>query len=308
MQALNVANVTKTYSANDLKALNSVSLTVEAGDFFGLLGPNGAGKTTLISIITSLTRKNSGTVHINGIDIDHHLNRAKSYIGLVPQEFNFNIFLSVWDTVINQAGYYGIPRSIAKKRAKKYLSDLGLWHRRKQLVRFLSGGLKRRLMIARALVHNPSILFLDEPTAGVDIELRRWLWDFLKEQNRQGLTIILTTHYLEEAEQLCKDIAIIDKGEIVKRTKVKNLLRELQTQAFIFDLRHPITATLELNGFPSTLLDPLTLEVNVPHTKNLNQLFDLFNEKGIIINSMRNKSNRLEELFLKLTKGHADAL
>jgi ABC-2 type transport system ATP-binding protein len=307
MQALNISNLNKVYT-NNFQALKNVSLVIEKGDFFALLGPNGAGKTTLINILTSLVRKSSGTIHINGIDTDRHFNQAKAYIGLVPQEFNLHVFLSVWDTVINQAGYYGIPRSIAAKRAEKYLSALGLWDKRKQLVRFLSGGLKRRLMIARALMHEPAILFLDEPTAGVDIELRRWLWNFLKEQNRQGLTIILTTHYLEEAEQLCKNAAIIDKGKIICQTGVKQLLRELQVETFIFDLRHPITSTFTLDDFSYTILDSTTLEVSVTHSNGLNQLFELFNQKEIIISSIRNKSNRLEELFLKLTTEHNDEL
>ena len=303
MQALTVLNVNKTYRFG-FQALKNVSLNVERGDFFGLLGPNGAGKTTLISIITSLTRKNSGTIHINGVDIENDFSKAKSFMGLVPQEFNFNVFLSIWDTVINQAGYYGIPSSIAAKRAKKYLSQLGLFERRKQMVRFLSGGLKRRLMIARALMHEPSILFLDEPTAGVDVELRRWLWDFLNEQNRQGLTIILTTHYLEEAENLCKDVAIIDKGKIIKRTRIKELLRELHAETFIFDLKHPLRTPYTFENFAVTVLDNTTLEVNITTDQNLNQLFDVFNKNNLIITSMRNKTNRLEELFLKLTQRH----
>jgi len=303
MQALKVSDVNKTYH-DGFQALKNVSLNVERGDFFGLLGPNGAGKTTLISIITSLTRKNSGSIHINGVDIEKDFSRAKSFMGLVPQEFNFNIFLSIWDTVINQAGYYGIPYATAAKRAEKYLSQLGLWERRKQMVRFLSGGLKRRLMIARALMHEPSILFLDEPTAGVDVELRRWLWDFLKEQNSKGLTIILTTHYLEEAESLCKDVAIINNGKIIKRTNIKQLLRELHAETFIFDLKHPLSTPYTFEPFTVTVLDKMTLEVNMTIDQDLTQLFDVFDKKKLIINSMRNKTNRLEELFLTLTQGH----
>ena len=303
MHALKVLNVNKTYR-DGFKALQNISLNVKCGDFFGLLGPNGAGKTTLISIITSLTRKDSGSIAVNEIDINHDFNRAKSLMGLVPQEFNFNIFLSVWDTVINQAGYYGIPYSIATQRAKKYLSELSLWDRRKQMVRFLSGGLKRRLMIARALMHEPAILFLDEPTAGVDVELRRWLWNFLKKQNSQGLTIILTTHYLEEAENLCKEVAIIDQGKIIKRTEIKQLLRELHTETFIFDLKYPLTAPYCFEHFDVTVLDNMTLEINMTMEQNLNQIFKMLNKNNLIINSMRNKTNRLEELFLKLTQDH----
>jgi ABC-2 type transport system ATP-binding protein len=302
MKALEILKLHKTYK-NGFHALNNVSLDVKQGDFFGLLGPNGAGKTTLIGIVTSLVKKNAGNIHINGMNIDHHPSETKSMIGLVPQEFNFNLFVSLWHTLITQAGFYGIPYSVAKIRAKKYLTELGLWHRRKQQVRFLSGGLKRRLMIARALMHHPAVLFLDEPTAGVDIEFKRWLWDFLRLKNENGTTIVLTTHYLEEAEQLCKTIAILDQGKVVTHTDKKTLMRELQSETFIFDLMTPVDQTCNFRNFSVTIIDNMTIAVEINADQNLNDLFKLFDQHNLSIKSMRNKANRLEELFLKLTQG-----
>jgi len=304
MLALKIENLQKTYR-NRVQALKGISLEVEAGDFFGLLGPNGAGKSTTIGIMTSMINKTSGKVFINDIDTDEDFLKAKAYMGVVPQEINFNIFQPVMDVVVKQAGYYGIPPSVAKKRAEKYLKQMGLWEKRRQLVRFLSGGMKRRLMIARALVHEPKILILDEPTAGVDIELRRLLWNFLKDLNKKGTTIILTTHYLEEAEQLCRNVAIIDKGRVVENTSVKSLLRKLDMETFIFDLREPLQGKIELEDFPVHFLDKYTLEIDIDSHKNMNDLFNLFNQKNILIKSMRNKVNRLEELFVRLTGDHS---
>lgn len=300
-KALEIKNLVKTY-AGGVQALKGIDLTVDEGDFFALLGPNGAGKSTTIGILSSLVNKTSGEVKIYGADIDKELTLAKSYIGVVPQEFNFNIFERVEQIVANQGGYYGLSRNVAVERTHNYLSQLGLYEKRKEGAGRLSGGMKRRLMIARALVHNPKVLILDEPTAGVDIEFRRSLWDFLVKLNESGITIILTTHYLEEAENLCKKIAIIDQGKIVENTSMKELLVKLDSQTFVLDLKQPISSPIDLNGFHLNKLDDLTLEVDIGKNNSLNELFRLLDKSGIQISSMRNKSNRLEELFLKLVE------
>ena len=297
MQALSITNLTKTYRGGT-HALKGISLDVTEGDFFALLGPNGAGKSTTIGIITSLVNKTSGQVKIFGHDLDTEVEVAKSFIGLVPQEFNFSIFEKVFDIVVCQAGYYGVPLKLAKERAEYYLKKLGLWEKRQVPAVRLSGGMKRRLMIARALVHQPRLLILDEPTAGVDIEIRRSMWDFMREINQQGTTIILTTHYLEEAENLCKNIAIIDKGAIVENTSMKNLLGQLNTETFIFYLKNPLQQLPESNYFSLQLVDEHTLEVVIDKKQNLNDLFVLLQSHRIEVSSMRNKANRLEELFL----------
>lgn len=300
-KALEIKNLVKTY-AGGVQALKGIDLTVDEGDFFALLGPNGAGKSTTIGILSSLVNKTSGEVKIYGADIDTELTLAKSYIGVVPQEFNFNIFERVEQIVANQGGYYGLARKVAVERTHNYLNQLGLYEKRKEGAGRLSGGMKRRLMIARALVHNPKVLILDEPTAGVDIEFRRSLWDFLVKLNESGITIILTTHYLEEAENLCKKIAIIDQGKIVENTSMKELLVKLDSQTFVLDLKQPVSSTIDLNGFHLNKLDDLTLEVDIGKNNSLNELFRLLDKSGIQISSMRNKSNRLEELFLKLVE------
>ena len=301
MSALTIRNLRKTY-ANGVEALKGVDLTVEKGDFFALLGPNGAGKSTTIGIISSLANKTSGEVRILEHDLDTDRAHAKQKIGVVPQEFNFGQFERVFDIVVTQAGYYGIPAAIARQRAEKYLRQLGLWDKRKKQARTLSGGMKRRLMIARALVHEPELLILDEPTAGVDIELRRSMWDFLIGLNQEGCTIILTTHYLEEAEFLCRHIAIIDHGQIVENTDMKSLLEKLQVETFILDLDHPVMHTPELPGFAIQSRDSTSLEVEVPKGESLNRLFAGLAEQGFQVTSMRNKSNRLEELFVRLVE------
>jgi ABC-2 type transport system ATP-binding protein len=296
--ALEISALKKTYKGG-FQALKGIDLKVQQGDFFALLGPNGAGKSTTIGVLTSLVNKTSGQVKIFGHDIDVELEAAKSYLGLVPQEFNFNQFESLLTILINQAGYYGVGRKLALIRAEKYLKQLELWDKRNDAARMLSGGMKRRLMIARALMHEPQILILDEPTAGVDIELRRSMWDFLRELNQKGITIILTTHYLEEAEMLCRNIAIIDSGVIVKDTDMKSLLATLDSETLIFDAQN-LTADVSLSGFDSRLIDGHTLEVDLKKGQWVNDVFNQFNEKNIQVNSMRNKSNRLEELFVKL--------
>ncbi|UWN51660.1 Daunorubicin/doxorubicin resistance ATP-binding protein DrrA [Alcanivorax sp. ALC70] len=301
MSALTIRNLRKTY-ANGVEALKGIDLTVEKGDFFALLGPNGAGKSTTIGIVSSLVNKTSGDVSILGYDLDRERALAKQRIGVVPQEFNFGQFEKVFDIVVTQAGFYGIPARIARERAEKYLRQLGLWDKRKNQARTLSGGMKRRLMIARALVHEPDLLILDEPTAGVDIELRRSMWDFLIGLNEEGRTIILTTHYLEEAESLCRHIAIIDHGQIVENTDMKSLLEKLQVETFILDLARPVTEAPRLPGFEVRLRDAATLEVEVPKTENLNQLFVELAERDLRVMSMRNKANRLEELFVRLVE------
>lgn len=299
--ALTICALRKTYR-NGVEALKGIDLSVEEGDFIGLLGPNGAGKSTTISIINSLTLKTSGTVRIFNHDIDTHPNLAKLHIGVVPQEFNFSIFEKVIHVVMNQAGYYGIPRSIAKVRAEKYLKMLELWGKRNHITRSLSGGMKRRLMIARALMHEPKLFILDEPTAGVDVEIRRSTWQLLRELNADGKTIILTTHYLEEAENLCDRIAIIHHGKIIQDTQKKQLLSLLNVETFIFDLQKPLHHALpETPLFKITLLDPMTLSVECEKTQNLNSIFAYLSAQGVVVSSMRNRANRLEELFLKIT-------
>ncbi len=297
--ALTLKQLKKHYD-NDFEALKGINLTVDKGDFFALLGPNGAGKSTTIGIICSLVNKSSGHVSVFGHDIDTDLSAAKSFIGLVPQEFNFNIFEPIEEIIINQAGYYGLERKEATLRAEKLLKQLSLWDKRKDIARTLSGGMKRRLMIARALVHQPQLLILDEPTAGVDIEIRHTMWEFLREINQQGTTIILTTHYLEEAETLCKNIAIIDGGNIIENTSMKQLLSQLNSETFIFDLTHKLSALPNLAGYPCRLTDAMQLEVDIQKEQNINALFSLFDQKNINVSSMRNKVNRLEKLFMRL--------
>lgn len=301
MNALSVRGLTKTYK-NGIQALKGVDLDVEQGDFFALLGPNGAGKTTLIGIVTSLVNKSGGTASVFGHDIDHELEAAKTCIGIVPQELNFNQFETPYTIVVNQAGFYGIPRHVARERAEKYLKQLQLWDRKDKMSRGLSGGMKRRLMIARALVHEPRLLILDEPTAGVDIEIRRSMWDFLREINEQGTTIILTTHYLEEAETLCRNIAIINGGLIVERDRMSNLLRRLNTETFVLNLRNSLSAAPKLEGYGITLVDDHTLEVETAKEQNLNEVFSRLSSLGIEVLSMRNKVNRLEEIFMRLVE------
>jgi ABC-2 type transport system ATP-binding protein len=302
MNALVVRKLTKVYK-NGIQALKAIDLGVEEGDFFALLGPNGAGKTTLIGITTSLVNKTSGVVEVFGHDIDKELEVAKSCIGLVPQEINFNMFETPFTIVVNQAGFYGIPRRLAKLRAEKYLKQLKLWDRRDSIARSLSGGMKRRLMIARALMHEPRLLILDEPTAGVDIEIRRSMWEFLRDINAQGTTIILTTHYLEEAENLCRNIAIIEGGNIIERDSMANVLRKLQTEVFVFNLRDARTVAPQMSGFTAILSDEHTLEIEMSKTQSLNDIFAQLSAQGIAVNSMRNKVNRLEELFIRLVDG-----
>ena len=298
MNALEIQNLNKTYKGG-VNALKNMSLCVKEGDFFALLGPNGAGKSTTIGIISSLVNKSSGGVKVFGYDLDTQLVEAKKQLGLVPQEFNFNQFETVEQIVINQAGYYGVEKELAKERAKKYLSQLDLWGKRKERARNLSGGMKRRLMIARALMHEPRLLILDEPTAGVDIELRRSMWDFLREINRQGVTIILTTHYLEEAEMLCRNIGIINHGELIENTSMKALLGKLEVETFILDVKLNGNKP-ELEGISWKLPDNHTLEVDINKGDSLNHVFSLLTEQGIDVISMRNKANRLEELFVTL--------
>ena len=299
MQALNISGLTKTYKGG-VQALKGIDLTVEQGDFFALLGPNGAGKSTTIGVISALVNKTSGKVSVFGHDVDTELEAAKSCIGLVPQEFNFNQFETVLQIVVNQAGYYGVPRSVAKERAEKYLTQLDLWEKRNSPARTLSGGMKRRLMIARSLMHEPKLLILDEPTAGVDIEIRRSMWQFLEEINQQGVTIILTTHYLEEAEMLCRNIAIIDKGVIVENTSIKALLSKLNIETFILDLAKD-APEIQLKGVEFRI-NGTELEIDVLKEEGLNQVFSQLSEQGIQVMSMRNKANRLEELFVRLVE------
>jgi ABC-2 type transport system ATP-binding protein len=299
MQALTFEKLTKVYR-NGVQALKGIDLAVEEGDFFALLGPNGAGKTTAIGIVTSLVNKTSGKVHVFGHDIDTQLAAAKSCIGLVPQEINFNQFETVTTILLNQAGFYGIARRQASERLEKYLTALHLWEKRNAVSRTLSGGMKRRLMIARALMHEPRLLILDEPTAGVDIEVRRTMWSFMRDINAAGTTIILTTHYLEEAENLCRHVAIIDKGRIIENDRMSRVLRKLQTEVFVFNLRNPLTAAPVLPGYSVTLADDHSLEIEVSKDQSLNDIFSQLSASGIEVVSMRNKSNRLEELFMRL--------
>lgn len=296
--ALEISGLAKTYKGG-FKALKGIDLTVKQGDFFALLGPNGAGKSTTIGVITSLVNKTEGQVKVYGHDIDNDLEMAKSFIGLVPQEFNFNQFEPLMNILLNQAGYYGVTRKVATVRAEKYLKQLELWDKRNEPARNLSGGMKRRLMIARALMHEPKMLILDEPTAGVDIEVRRGMWEFLRELNEEGMTIILTTHYLEEAEMLCRNIAIIDGGEIVEDTSMKALLSQLDIETFVFDLDCS-DKKITLESIEHRLIDNHTLEVDLHQKQKLNQVFEQLSQQGIGVLSMRNKSNRLEALFVNL--------
>lgn len=300
MKALDITDLKKIYKGG-VQALRGVNLHVDEGDFFALLGPNGAGKSTTIGIISSLVNASEGDVKVFGYDLNTEKEKAKSCIGLVPQEFNFNQFETVLQIVLNQAGYYGVPRNVAKDRAEKYLKQLDLWEKKDMAARTLSGGMKRRLMIARALMHEPKLLILDEPTAGVDIEIRRSMWDFLKTINEQGITIILTTHYLEEAEMLCRNIAIIDKGTIVENTSMKSLLAKLSMETFVLDLGNYANKPV-ISGFTHRLLDENTLEVDVEKTEGLNPVFTQLTEQSVPVLSMRNKSNRLEELFVTLVE------
>ncbi|WP_462379177.1 ABC transporter ATP-binding protein [Pseudomonas sp. Marseille-QA0892] len=299
--ALAIRQLTKTYG-NGFQALKGIDLDVKEGDFFALLGPNGAGKSTTIGILSTLVNKSSGTVNVFGHDLDKDPAGLKRCLGVVPQEFNFNQFEKVFDIVVTQAGYYGIPRRIAAERAERYLNQLGLWDKRDAASRELSGGMKRRLMIARALVHEPRLLILDEPTAGVDIELRRSMWSFLSGLNQQGITIILTTHYLEEAEQLCRNIGIIDHGTIVENTSMKALLMQLHVETFLLDLKESRPAVPQLRGYPATMVDHHTLEVQVDKSVGVTDLFRQLAEQNIEVVSLRNKSNRLEELFVSLVE------
>ncbi len=310
--ALEISALAKTYKGG-FQALKGIDLTVSEGDFFALLGPNGAGKSTSIGVITSLVNKTAGHVKVFGYDIDTDLEKAKSFIGIVPQEFNFSQFEPLINILVNQAGYYGVTKQVAIVRAEKYLKQLELWEKRDEPARSLSGGMKRRLMIARALMHEPKMLILDEPTAGVDIELRRSMWDFLRALNEQGITIILTTHYLEEAEMLCRNIAIIDDGEIVEDTSMKQLLAQLDVETFVLDIK--VGASVgELEQFSAQskvinyrVIDDHTLEVDLNKTQNLNQAFELLNANNIEVLSMRNKSNRLEALFVSLINNKASS-
>ena len=302
MKALSLRQLCKTYS-NGVQALKGIDLDVEEGDFFALLGPNGAGKSTAIGIVSSLVNKSSGTVTVFGHSIDIELEAAKSCLGVVPQEVNFNQFEKVSTILLNQAGFYGIPRPVARERMEYWLNQLQLWEKRETISRSLSGGMKRRLMIARALIHEPQLLILDEPTAGVDIEVRRSMWEFLRRINEQGTTIILTTHYLEEAENLCRHIAIIDEGRIIENDRMSTVLRKLQTETFVLNLRGPLRGTLSLPGYRVMAPDETTLEVEVNKEQNLNEIFVALSAAGGEVVSMRNKSNRLEELFMRLVEG-----
>lgn len=301
MNALSITDLKKIYGSG-LEALKGITLDVKEGEFFGLLGPNGAGKTTTIGIVTSLVTKTAGQVRVFGIDIDKDFPAAKRLIGVVPQEFNFSIFEKVEDIVCQQAGYYGIGRDEALRRSNKYLKQLGLWEKRHTVARELSGGMKRRLMIARGLIHEPKLLILDEPTAGVDVELRRGMWEFLEKLNDQGRTIILTTHYLEEAEQLCSRIAIISDGRIIENESKRNLLKKLDKETFVLDVRAENLAVAPLAEVVFTPLDETTLEVTITKGKSLNLVFEHLNSQGIRVDSMRNKTNRLEEIFIEMVE------
>jgi len=303
--ALSISGLNKVYK-NKVVALDNIDLKVKMGDFFALLGPNGAGKSTLIGILTSLINKTAGQVEILGCDIDTNFSKAKSQIGIVPQEFNFNSFEPVTEIIRNQAGYFGMSRTDAKTATHECIKKLGLWDKRNSTPRELSGGMKRRLMIARALVHDPKLLILDEPSAGVDIEIRRSMWELLRNINQDGKTIILTTHYLEEAENLCKNIAIIDQGKIIVDTKMRTLLEKLNEESFILYLQHSLLNKPALNEYQFELIDNKTLEVTLNEQQSLNELFIALNTQNIAIQSIRNKTNRLEELFLKLTSHHND--
>ncbi|MFO8154606.1 MAG: ABC transporter ATP-binding protein [Pseudomonadota bacterium] len=303
--ALTLRGLRKCYGSTE--ALGGIDLEVEAGDFFALLGPNGAGKSTTISIIASLVTATAGSVAVFGKDLQRHRATAKALIGLVPQEFNFNQFEPVGEIVVNQAGYYGIPRPEAWERAERLLRRLGLWEKHKDQARQLSGGMKRRLLIARALIHDPKLLILDEPTAGVDIELRRHMWQFLRDINAEGTTVILTTHYLEEAENLCRNVAIIDRGAIIENTSVKEILNRLDVETFVLNLDTPVAEAPEIPGYVVHRMDESTLEAEVPKAQGLNELFTALSERGLTVLSMRTKTNRLEELFLRLTEKGEEA-
>ena len=300
--ALEVADLQKTY-ANGVKALRGVSLAVQPGDFFALLGPNGAGKSTLIGIVSSLVNPSAGAVRNFGHDLARERGTALSLMGLVPQELNFNQFEKPFDIVVNQAGFYGIPRAVARERAEKYLKELQIWDKAQVPSRTLSGGMKRRLMIARAMVHEPKLLILDEPTAGVDIEIRRSMWKFISAINRAGTTVILTTHYLEEAEQLCRNVAIIDKGTIIENTTTKRLIAQLDVETFVLDLAAPMVAAPSVDGVRITRVDDQQIEVEMSRGHDLNSVFATLTQSGIVVTSMRNKANRLEELFVRLVDG-----
>jgi ABC-2 type transport system ATP-binding protein len=302
--AVSIQHLHKTYG-NGLSALKGIDLQVAEGDFFALLGPNGAGKSTIIGILNSLVKKTSGTVEIFGLNIDTHFAQARKNLGVVPQEFNFNQFEKVGDIIRTQGGYYGMSAPLAKERADFYMKKLDLWDKRDTSARMLSGGMKRRLMIARALVHEPKLLILDEPTAGVDIELRRSMWEFLKEINQAGTTIILTTHYLEEAETLCRNIAIINKGNIIENTTMKTLIQKLNQETFVLDIKDEVTEAPSIQGFSVKQTDSHSIEVEVKRGTDLNTLFEQLSERNIRITSMRNKANRLEELFVKLLNENA---
>jgi len=301
MDALVLKNLRKVYK-NGVEALKGIDLVVREGDFFALLGPNGAGKTTAIGIITSLIRKSGGSVSVFGYDIERDREAAKACIGVVPQEINLNMFERNDNTLVNQAGYYGVPAAVAKVRAEKYLRALHLWDRRLDVARTLSGGMKRRLMIARALVHEPRLLILDEPTAGVDIEIRRSMWDFMREINASGVTIILTTHYLEEAESLCRNIAIIDEGRIIENDSMKNVIGKLQLESFVLSLQEPIQQPPALNGYAVRLRNEHEIEVDVAKGQGLNGVFEALSAQSLHVSSMRTKTNRLEELFIRLVE------
>ncbi len=306
MKALSIKSLTKTY-ANGNQALKGIDLSVDAGDFYALLGPNGAGKTTAIGIISSLVNKSGGEVEIFGHNIDSELEAAKACLGIVPQEINLNLWETVGNTVMNQAGYYGLSGKLRKERVEKYLRALRLWDRRDDTARSLSGGMKRRLMIARALVHEPKLLILDEPTAGVDIEIRRSMWDFLREINAAGTTIILTTHYLEEAESLCRHIAIIDEGIIIEDARMSQVLRKLQREVFVLSLSEQLEEAPALDGFETRLREDGELEVEKGPESDLNELFEQLNAQGIRVVSLRNKANRLEEMFMHLVENKGAA-
>jgi ABC-2 type transport system ATP-binding protein len=301
MHALSIRNLTKTYR-NGLQAVQGIDLDVEDGDFFALLGPNGAGKTTVIGIVTSLVNKTSGTISVFGHDLDTDLSAAKDCIGVVPQEINLNQWDNVYNCVFHSAGFYGLPTKKARIRTQQCLEDLQLWDRREETARNLSGGMKRRLMIARALVHEPRLLILDEPTAGVDIEIRRSMWEYLRRINEQGTTIILTTHYLEEAENLCRHVGIIDAGQIVENDRMSSVLRKLHQEVFILSLQDPLPDGVTLDGFKYSQLNESEIEVEMLHGQNLNTLFVALTQAGLNVLSMRNKANRLEELFMRLVE------
>jgi len=307
MKALSVKKLSKIY-ANGKVALKGIDLEVADGDFFALLGQNGAGKSTTIGIISSLINKTSGKVRVFGHDTDTELAKAKALIGVVPQEMNFSLFEKISHILINQAGYYGIPKKIAMERMEIYLKEMGIWEMHDQPAVRLSGGMKRRLLIARALMNEPKLLILDEPTAGVDIELRHHLWDFLIKLNKKGTTIILTTHYLEEAEQLCKHVAIIDHGEIIENANMKLLINRVNVQTILLDVESPVSSTLNLAGFHYQILDEMTIELEIRHDQSINDLFGLLTQQGISVRSMRNKTNRLEELFVRLVAENKNRL